>query len=380
MKHKNVIFGILVVIGIAAALGFYLSFGNRSGALQLHGIVEIQEVRLGSKIGGRVKEVRVSEGQTVKKDEVLVVFEAPELQAQRKELLADLGKAEADLEKVEKGLPRDIEMAKAAADAAKERWQKAEKGWRPEEIKMVKDDLNVALADKEYAELEFGRVAKLQPKGSAATGELDLAKANLKRADAKFAAAKTKWDMVNAGGMEEDKKAAKKDWLQADTSYKKLVETEYAIRMQAQKNVDLLRAKLEKNEVDLKETEVRAQEKSIVEVISVRPGDVVAPNAPIVRVLREGDMWVKVFVSEIDIGKIRLEQKVDVYIDSYPGQKFVGTVIQVGTIAEYTPRNVQSKEERRYQVFPVKIRVTDPQGVFKAGMAAEVSVPPAPVQ
>ena len=76
-----------------------------------------------------------------------------------------------------------------------------------------------------------------------------------------------------------------------------------------------------------------------------------------------------------ELGKVRLNQVVDVRVDSYPNKRFRGTVIQVASISEFTPRNVQSADERRHQVFAIKVRVADPEGVFRSGMAAEVLVP-----
>ncbi len=376
-KRKGIIIAAVVLVGVALALGFYWPFGGRSGELQLHGIVEIQEVRLGSKIGGRVEKVHVKEGAVVEAGDLLVEFEAPELQAQKKELQADLRKAKADLKKTYETLPRDIEAAKAAAEGSKAKWEKIKEGWRSEEIEMTRFDFNTAKADLDLAKLEKERQVKLYAKDSAAKGELDAALTNLKRAESKYASAKIKLEMVEKGGWILDREMAEKEWQQADTNYKKLVATEYDTKQQAQETVNSLEAKLEKLEVDLKEARVCAKERSVVEVISVRPGDVVAPNQPVVRVLRADDLWVKVFVSEIDVGKLRLNQDVHVNIDAYPGKTFDGKVIQVGTIAEFTPRNVQSKEERHYQVFPVKIAVDAP-GILKAGMAADVIVPAAP--
>jgi multidrug resistance efflux pump len=75
------------------------------------------------------------------------------------------------------------------------------------------------------------------------------------------------------------------------------------------------------------------------------------------------------------LGKVHLGEDVEVTIDSYPGKRFAGKVIQIASASEFTPRNVQSADERKHQVFAVKVRVDDPQGVFKSGMAAEVTVP-----
>ena len=106
----------------------------------------------------------------------------------------------------------------------------------------------------------------------------------------------------------------------------------------------------------------------------MRPGDLVPPNQSVVRMLRVEDLWVKVYVPETQYGLVTLDKEVDVTIDSHPGKVFKGIVIQRANISEFTPRNVQSIDERRNQVFGVKILVSDPQGVLNAGMAAEVTI------
>ena len=113
----------------------------------------------------------------------------------------------------------------------------------------------------------------------------------------------------------------------------------------------------------------------MVNVVGVRKGDLVTAQQAIVRVLRAEDMWVKVFVPETELAKVRLNQQVTVTIDAYPGKPFAGTVTTVATTSEFTPRNVQTIEERGHQVFAVKVVVPDSQGVFKAGLAAAVTIP-----
>jgi HlyD family secretion protein len=134
-------------------------------------------------------------------------------------------------------------------------------------------------------------------------------------------------------------------------------------------------------QINLDETIVRVPPnlgEAVVEVIGVRPGDLVQPNQPVVRVLRVEDLWVKIFVPETQYGLVKLHQQVDVTIDSHPGQKFKGVVIQRSNISEFTPRNVQSVDERRHQVFGVKILVNDEKakGILNGGMAAEVTITP----
>jgi multidrug resistance efflux pump len=120
---------------------------------------------------------------------------------------------------------------------------------------------------------------------------------------------------------------------------------------------------------------VVAPEKAVIEVLAVRPGDLVPAGQPVVRALRADDLWVKVFAPATELGRLRLGQAVEVAVDSHPGRRFAGEIIHIANVSEFTPRNVQSLDERRHQVFAVKVRVADPEGVFKSGMAAEVFVP-----
>jgi multidrug resistance efflux pump len=84
---------------------------------------------------------------------------------------------------------------------------------------------------------------------------------------------------------------------------------------------------------------------------------------------------VKIFVPETELGKVRLGEAVEVTVDAYPGKRFPGTVDQIASQSEFTPRNVQSADERKHQVFAVKVRVDNHEGIFKSGMAADVIVP-----
>src|SRR5207244_11756590 len=103
LSIKRVIIGAALLGAVALALGFFWPFRRQTPALHLPGVVEIQEVRLGSKIGGRVEKVEVLEGTIAEPGQTLVVFAVPELEAQRQQLQARLLQAEADLEKAKNG-------------------------------------------------------------------------------------------------------------------------------------------------------------------------------------------------------------------------------------------------------------------------------------
>jgi HlyD family secretion protein len=361
----------------AAALGFFWPFGNHQEVLRLPGIVEIQEVRLGSKVGGRVLKVLAREGEMVKPGEELVVFDVPEVQAQLEQAQAKLAAAYADWEKAEAG-PRleEKRAAWATAEAARARYERMLAGWRAEEKEQARSDMEAADADLKQAREDLVRSTELYRQRAAAKADYDAALAARNRAQGRYNSVRFRYEMMEAGNRKEDKETARAEWKQAEWQAKLLdAGTRPEDKAAARARMDELRARVEELKVNLREQTVYAPERAIVEVLSVRKGDLVLPNTPVVRVLRAEDLWVKVYVPETELGKVRLKQVVDVRIDAFPHKRFRGTVIQVASISEFTPRNVQSADERRLQVFGVKVRVDNPQGAFKAGMFAEVVLP-----
>jgi multidrug resistance efflux pump len=364
MTWKRILILALVLVAAGTAIGFFWP-RREAQTLVLPGLVEIQEVRLGSKIGGRVKTIETREGYIASPNQTLVTLDVPELEAQRRQAEARLQQAQFDLEKARNG-PRaeEKEAARMAMEAARQRYLRVKNGPRPEEIVQARNDLKSAEADLQLALDRFDRAEQLLKRKAISTEEYEAARSNRDRLRAVVGKMRAYLDQLLRGSRQEDIDEAKAQFDQAQANYNLLLAgTAEAL------------GKLQEIEASLREAVVQAPERVVVEVLSVRPGDLVAPNQPMIRVLRADDLWVKAYVPETQLGKVRLNQEVQVTIDSYPDRRFTGTIIQVASEAEFTPRNVQSPDERRYQVFGIKVRVPDPQGIFKSGMAAEVTVP-----
>lgn len=376
---KRLVLAGLVLVAVGVAAWFYGSLdGNH--VLRLPGIVEIQEVRLGSKVGGRVARVLVEEGQIVSPGQDLVIFEVPELENQREQLQARLQAAQAELDKALTGpRPEEILAAEEAARAAKARHDRLVFGFRQEEKRQARSEVESAAAELRRATRELERVTTLYRQNSASESEYEAGLAARDRARALQAAAEARSEMLQTGSRPEDVAEAAAEWRKAQA---KLAELKAGTRSEdialARAKLAETKAKLEEVEVNLRESTVRVPRelgKAVVEVVAVRPGDLVPAGQPVVRVLRADDLWVKIFVPETELGKVPLHQEVTVKIDSFPNRPLQGVVVQKATISEFTPRNVQSVDERRYQVFAVKVRVDDSEGILNAGMAAEVTIP-----
>jgi multidrug resistance efflux pump len=366
-----------LLVGAALALGLCWPGRHRPAALHLPGTVEVQEVRLGPKTGGRVAEVLAREGELAEAGQVLVRFEAPELEAQCEQWQARLRAAEAQLEKTRNG-PRDEEKeaARAAVAAAQARWERLRAGARPEEIRQAQGELAGAEADFRLAGEEFDRADRLLRRGAVSPAQHDAARAARDQARARADVARARLDLLRAGSRPEEvaeaaaelrRARANEDLVTSGTGPEDLAE--------AEARVAEARGKLREVEATLREAAVTAPERVVVEVLAVRKGDLVPPNQPVVRVLRAADLWVKAYVPETDLARVRLGQSAQVALDGYPGRRFAGTVVQIAGDCEFTPRNVQSVDERRHQVFGIKVRVADPDGIFKSGLAADVLLP-----
>lgn len=375
MRKRYLIIALLVLVAIGAAFGFFWSYGSREQSLHVPGVVEIQEVQLGSKIGGRVEDVFVTEGQRVKAGDKLVTFEAPELKAQRGQVLAKLREAELDYQKARDGpRPQEIEAARQAAQAAEARYQRLYAGPRVEEKDQAQSDFDAAEADVKLSKEEYDRARRLFTQRAIGQGDLDIARANLDRAEGRARAAKARLTLLLAGYRQEEIDEAAAELRRTNANYDLLKEgTRKEDILAAEQRVADLAAKLAELDANLAEAVVTAKESVIIEVLGVRKGHLVAPNQPILRILRDDDIWVKAYVPETQLDRVKLGQEVEVTSDS--GDRFKGTVIKIASESEFTPRNVQSADERRHQVFGIKVRVDDPRGILKPGMAAEVIVP-----
>jgi multidrug resistance efflux pump len=376
MRTRTITLGIGLVAAVAAASGCWWLLGERGTELRLHGTVEVQEVRLGPKVGGRVAEVLIREGDLIQAGQLLVRLEAPELEAQHEQWLARVQAKSAALDKMRSGArAEEREAAEAAAEAAQARYDRLKAGSRAEDIRQAEAELAREEATLAVAQNEFRRIQRTFSHSASTASEYDSARAEDGRSVARVAATRARLDLLVAGSRKEDiaeaaaelKRARANAFLLQNGNRSEDIAEAAAALAEA-------RGKLHEVEAQLREATIRAPEPAVVEVLGVRKGDVVTPNQTVVRVLRADDLWVKVYVPETDLGRVRLGQKVQVSVDGYPGKHFAGTVEQIASESEFTPRNVQSADERRHQVFGVKVRVANPDGLFKSGMAAEVTM------
>jgi multidrug resistance efflux pump len=119
------------------------------------------------------------------------------------------------------------------------------------------------------------------------------------------------------------------------------------------------------------EAVVKAPATGVVQSLDLRPGDLVPANRPVATILEPAQLWVRVYVPEPRLGLVRIGQEAAITVDTFPRREFRGRVVEIRDRAEYTPRNIQTVDERSEQVFGVKVAI-DPAPELKPGMAALV--------
>jgi HlyD family secretion protein len=300
--------GWLLILAVAAGGAFWaFRSSRREKPLVLSGSIEARDAEVGSLVGGRVSSVLVPEGATVRAGQPLVIFETDLGALQISEQRAVVGEKRANLAKMRAG-PRSEEVVRARAES-------------------------------ENAERERRRLKSLLDEGVIGRQQYDDAATKAKTAQESYRE-------LARGSRVEDIRAA-----------------EAALEREEQRLAFLLRQS--------QEAVVKAPADGIVEALDLRPGDLVAANQPVARILEPSQLWVRVWVPEPSLGRVRVGQKAAISVDTFPGREFPGSVVEIREQGEYTPRNIQTLKQRMDQVFGVKVAV-EPTRELKAGMAARV--------
>jgi len=361
MTRKR-IFILVILVAVVTGTALYAAWFRRDTALQGSGTVEARNIRVGSKVGGRIDKVLVREGDSVEPDQVLITFDDKELQAA-------LEQSRANAEKAQRGFrPEEIAEARAGAAQAKADYEMRKNGYRQEDIDAAKADLDRANADEVRTHLDFDRYDALAKNDVGSKQQRDTAEANWKVALAQQHSAQRKLDQLKRGYRSEEIASAEAHYVQATATLEKLE------RGNRREDVELAKAAYAYDQARYRERQVTAPAAAVVEVLDVRPGDLIAPNTPVATLLERDQIYVRIYIPETEIGRVRLRQTAEVRVDSFPNQVFNGAVEQINQQAEFLPRNVQTREERVHQLFGVKIRVDDSSGRVRAGMAADVKL------
>jgi multidrug resistance efflux pump len=366
---------VAVILGLAT-YGGYRAYDARR-PYEWSGTVEGRTISVGSRAGGRVKEILVREGEEVKAGQPLLTLEIGDFEAQRLQAQAAVDEAQATLDKLQAGArPEEIEEAKARASTASAALDEARHGARREQVQAAEARLVASQVTLDKAQLDVDRARKLLVTGAVSQSEADAAESQLHGATAlRDAAKKTLEELQNGSRNEEIAQAsARADEAKASARLVVAVTRVEDLKVAAA-NVLAARGKLDQINVLIDELVIRASRPSRVEALDLRPGDILAPNATAATLLEADELYVRIYVPETRLGRIHVGDHVPVTVDSFADKAFQGVVEHINDVGEYSPRNLQTADERADQVFAARIGLHEGRGELRAGMAAFITVP-----
>jgi multidrug resistance efflux pump len=388
---KIAIPALLLALGAA---GIWYESGRRNhqaaGTLSGNGTVEATEVDVGSRISGRLLTVVPREGEAVRRGQEVATLEAAELEAQVAQARGNLAAAEAAFADLGAGTrAEEIRFLRAQVQAARDVQAQAQArldlvraGARPETLEQLRAAVRQAQAAADDAQRDFERTGQLAGQGMVARRDLDVATARRDGAAAGLDAARQRLAEAEGGARPEEVRAAEAGLAQAATLVKSAqASLDLAVAgprretlRAAEARAEAARGAVAAAEALLAQTRIVAPTDGRVTLRNAEPGEVVTPGFPIVRIADLARVWLRVYVPEPQIGRVKTGQRAAVSVDAFPGRTFPGVVTEIAERPEYTPKNVQTRDERAKLVFGVKVEVENTGGELKPGMPADAVI------
>ncbi len=337
------------------------------------GIVAAEEIRLGSRVGGRIAKVLVDEGEAVVAGQPLLAFEPYDLLEREQQAVELLAEKEAYLKKLKAGFrPEEIAQAKARYDEAVAQLDLVKEGPRAEEIAAAESRLEVADAVLKLAKRDYDRQANLAQTNASSRAEFDVALEKFEAARASRLVRQNELEMLQAGSRQQEIEiaAAKAENLRLAWELTRKGFRSEEIE-QAAAARDASRAALRAIQRQKTELTLIAPVAGTIDSLDLQPGDLVAPNAPVLTLLSDADLWIRTYIPQRWMN-IRIGQQLRVTVDSFPDREFTGQISFISRQAEFTPSNVQTPDDRAKQVYRVRVTLNSSGQQLHPGMTANV--------
>jgi multidrug resistance efflux pump len=364
----------LAFAGAALVLAAALFYSQRvKEPLKVSGFIEADEIRLGSRVGGRVHRVQAQEGKLAHVGETLVELEPFNLLEQRAEAESKQVAYQAEYNRLRAGFrSEEIAQAKAHRDQLAARLEKLISGPRKQEIAAAQAQLELAEAQLELAQLNYRRMEILVKEKTASQEAMDKASTELRVAQATVQVRRQELAVLQEGTRAEEIEEAKAQLEETHQAWQLRVNGYRKEEIdQAKAAVEAAQAALAAIDRHIEELKIKAPVNGVVEAVELQPGDLVAANAPVISLVDTSCLWVRAYVPENRLN-IEVGQKVRVTVDSFPGERFAAHVSFIARGAEFTPGNIQTPEERSKQVFRIKVTLDKALDRLRPGMAADV--------
>jgi len=378
MKDKKKLIAALLALFVVAAVIFYVIRGGsaHAGTIRLSGNIEVTDAEVSFKIPGRVVARLVDEGDLVKTGQLVARLDSAELAQEVALRKADAQNAQAALEELVAGYRKeDIAQAEAAAQQAQSRLEEMLAGSRPQEIAASQATVERAKAETQRAKADAARYEALVKKDEVSQQQYDAVRTTYETSLARQKEAEEQFKLVKEGPRKEQIEQARAAMVQAKEHFRLLRNGSRKEDIeQARARLELTKAALAEAETRLSYATVNSPLSGVVLSKNVEPGEYVSAGTPIVTVADLDNIWVRAYINETDLGRVKVGQRARVTTDSYRHKVYDGRVAFVASQAEFTPKMVQTEKERVKLVYRVKVDISNQNLELKPGMPADVEI------
>ena len=386
---KKRIFPLLLIL-IAAGIAVYAyrdAHRQPSNRIVVSGNIELTEVNIAFKTAGRLVERTVDEGDPVKKGQIIARLDRDQLAAQRERESAGLQSSEDQLAQARTSLEwqratyaADVEQRKADLASMEARLAEMKNGARPQEKLDARAAVDAATSQVDRTKRDWDRAQTLYKNDDISTAQFDQFRTAWENADAALKSAKEREALVLAGPRVEQINAQAAQVERARAAVKMSEANGLEIRRREQelntRQAEAARSKASLSLIDtqINDTTAVSPVDGVVLVKSADVGEVLAPGTTVVTVGDIDHPWLRGYVNETDLGRVKLGSKVRLTTDSYPGKVYDGRVTFIASEAEFTPKQIQTQQERVKLVYRIKIEVDNPKHELKLNMPADAEI------
>ncbi len=381
-----------ILLLLAAAGGGYWYWTQQQAAangnhLQISGNLELTQVDLSFKTAGRVIELTVREGEWVKKGQVIARLDATQLEQQKARDAAAVSGAQSQYQQLQTSIEyqkatidSDINLRRAELAQVQARLDDLLAGSRSQEIGQAQAAVTDAKAANDFAKSEYDRAQVLYSREDISTSQRDQAKTKVDSTAAQLRLAEQRLALVQEGPRKEEIVAARAAVARAQAAIATAEANKIEVRRKEEEltgrraDIDRNRATVGMTEAQLADTTIVAPIDGVILLKAAEAGEVVAAGTTIVSIGDLDHPWLRAYVNESDLGRVHLGQSVSLSTDSFKGKKYEGKISFIASEAEFTPKQIQTKEERVKLVYRVKIEVDNTAHELKNNMPVDAEI------
>lgn len=368
--------------------GSAIVYAESGTYLEASGTVESDGISVSSEVTGTVVERMINEGDSVNKGDVIVTIENTNLKNQYDQALINSRLVENNIALLENNIINFTAQNKDATTqalnaylAAESEYQKVMDGASPDEIKVAEETVSQAKTNLDFMQTNLDRSKELFEQQAISQSKYDEVLKNYYVVLAQYNAATSQLNLLKSYPTETTAATAKNKMLQAKSGYELSISNGNTQMTQMENQLEIAKIQLEQSngiveqsKRELEKLTIKAPIDGVVNSLLINEGELISMGKLVAEIYDFSNVRIKAYISEANIGHIVVGQESNIFVDSHEDKTFEGKVIRVNNHAEFTPKNIQTKEERVNTVFEVTIEAFDSDGVIKPGMPVDINI------